>query len=641
MKKKSTALIVWSILAILGVIIALGTLAFWGVRDITIVVSGLSNMGISNLLVPLTYLFSENGILGLITNFEVGKVLYAAILICVIVVVAIVMIITSIVIGAKRHRPGVAIWSVILVLLVAFVGIWGTGYYVQNAADGNRIAALDTNSIMGNIILGGQYFQIMIGAHEDYDIVTTILFDATLVGFLLALVSIIGYWFAVLRCKAVVVETEATEETPIPQQVTYETGVFAKDETPTATIMAVAPAKETEEETAVTEEVPAEEATEETPAEEAKPRKKVVLILKRYDAFKDKPCEPACERREEKYPHEPLEVKPLTREDVRQILKEELSARDTEKRGGDKIDINFYGGDPFQEEEVEAIEEPISVTESDKATEKEEEPLIPTPVIIAIPEAVSNECCTKAQKAPKEEKETLDRETVTAIIREEFKKIFDEYVKNLEPEVVEETVEEVKEVEVPVQTIVKEVIKEVEKPVEVVKEPDVIKVAPVVVEEPTEETNKPKVERIPFATRIQEADSDLKDTYNQLKSLLVSYGLKSRVSNGGDTFRLHATTYCKITVSGKSLKLYLALDPEDYKHTTLPIKDASSKAIYADIPLVFKVKSGLSLRRAESLIADMMDKHQIDQIDRVEVKDYASTIATEEEGGDDDLDDAE
>ncbi len=637
MKKKSTALITWSVLALLGVIIALGTLALWGISDITVLVSGLSNMGFNSLLAPLTYLFSENCIFGLFTNFAVGKTLYAAILICVIVVVAIIMIISSIVIGVKRNRPGVAIWSVILVLLVAFVGIWGTGFYVQNA-----VAALGSGrSIMGNIILGEEYFQIMIGANDSYGIVTTILFDATLVGFLLALISIIGYWFAVLRCKAVVVETEATEETPIPQQVTFETGVFAKDETPTATIMAVAPAKETEEEPVVTEELPVEETTEELPVEEPKPRKKVVLILKRYDAFKDKPCEPACERREEKYPHEPLEVKPLTREDVRQILKEELNARDTEKRGSDKIDINFYGGDPFQEEEVEAIEEPISVTESDKATEKEEEPLIPTPVIIAIPEAVTGECCTKVEKAPKEEKETLDRETVTAIIREEFKKIFDEYVKNLEPEVVEETVEEVKEVEVPVQTIVKEVIKEVEKPVEVVKEPDVIKVAPVVVEEPTEEISKPKVERIPFATRIQEADSDLKDTYNQLKSLLVSYGLKSRVSNGGDTFRLHTTTYCKITVSGKSLKLYLALDPEDYKHTTLPIKDASSKAIYADIPLVFKVKSGLSLRRAESLIADMMDKHQIDQIDRVEVKDYASTIATEEEGGDDDLDDAE
>ena len=138
-----------------------------------------------------------------------------------------------------------------------------------------------------------------------------------------------------------------------------------------------------------------------------------------------------------------------------------------------------------------------------------------------------------------------------------------------------------------------------------------------------------KIERISFATRITNADDDLKDAYNHIKSLLLSYGLKNRVSNGGDAFRLHKVNYCKITVAGNSLKLYLALDPADYKNSTLPIKDASSKAIYKDIPLVFKVKSGLSLRRAEQLITEMMDKHGLEQVDRVEVKDYVSNITTD------------
>ena len=128
----------------------------------------------------------------------------------------------------------------------------------------------------------------------------------------------------------------------------------------------------------------------------------------------------------------------------------------------------------------------------------------------------------------------------------------------------------------------------------------------------------------------------MKDNYNHIKSLLLSYGLKNRTSNGGDAFRLHKVTYCKITVAGKSLKLYLALDPNDYKNSTLPIKDASSKEIYKDIPLVFKVKSGLSLRRAEQLITEMMDKHGIEQADRVEVKDYASTLTETADDTDED-----
>ena len=153
---------------------------------------------------------------------------------------------------------------------------------------------------------------------------------------------------------------------------------------------------------------------------------------------------------------------------------------------------------------------------------------------------------------------------------------------------------------------------------------------------PVEATAKPKIIRIPFTTRMLEADDELKSAYNHIKSLLKSYGLNNRVANGGDSFRLHRVTYCKVTIAGKSLKLYLALDPKDYVDTTYPIKDASSKNIYKETPLVFKVRSGLSLRRADELIRDCMDKHGLEQIDQVQEFDWASDLAnvTVEDDGD-------
>ncbi len=155
-----------------------------------------------------------------------------------------------------------------------------------------------------------------------------------------------------------------------------------------------------------------------------------------------------------------------------------------------------------------------------------------------------------------------------------------------------------------------------------------------------QDEDKKKVERIPFSRRILEASDEIREHYNNLKSLLKSYGLNNRVSNGGDTFRLHRVTYCKITIAGKALKLYLALDPNDYANTTLPIKDASSKAIYQEIPLTFKVKSSLSYRRAEQLIRDCMEKHNVEQIDQVYVTDWASRLE-EEANLTDDYDDFE
>jgi hypothetical protein len=105
----------------------------------------------------------------------------------------------------------------------------------------------------------------------------------------------------------------------------------------------------------------------------------------------------------------------------------------------------------------------------------------------------------------------------------------------------------------------------------------------------------------------------MQDNYNELKNEILSWGVKSRVSNSGDTFRLHRKTYIKLTIAGKSLKLYFALNPEDYRDSTIPVQDAGGKNIYEEIPLVFKVKSGLSLRRCKQLIQDVMEKDGLEQ----------------------------
>lgn len=133
----------------------------------------------------------------------------------------------------------------------------------------------------------------------------------------------------------------------------------------------------------------------------------------------------------------------------------------------------------------------------------------------------------------------------------------------------------------------------------------VVKPAPVVT--PAPKASEP-FERISFAERLLKADKVVKAHYNEIKSEILSYGIKSRVSNSGDTFRLHTKTYVKVVVAGKALKLYLALDPKAYKDSTLPIGDASKKGLYKDIPLVFKVKSELSVRRAKQLIGEAAAK---------------------------------
>ena len=151
----------------------------------------------------------------------------------------------------------------------------------------------------------------------------------------------------------------------------------------------------------------------------------------------------------------------------------------------------------------------------------------------------------------------------------------------------------------------------VEKEVEPEPQPE-----PEPVEEVEEEDeNNPARKRIPFMNRILSADMDVKTNYNEIKNEILSYGVKSRVSNSGDTFRLKRKTYVKIGIGGKSLKLFFALNPEDYKDSPMPIKDVGHKAIYGETPLLLKVKSPLSVRRAKALIADVMAKDELPQGD--------------------------
>ena len=204
---------------------------------------------------------------------------------------------------------------------------------------------------------------------------------------------------------------------------------------------------------------------------------------------------------------------------------------------------------------------------------------------------VNPESKPEPKPEPKPEKKEEVKEEVKHEVKEETKP-------EPKPEVKEETKSEVKE----------EPVKD-EVPTPVVKE----EAKPEPKPEPVEDKEKVVYERLTFAERLLQSDKELHVIYNDLKNDILSYGVKSRVSAIGDTFRLHKKMYVRITVAGKSLKLYFALNPDDYKDSKIPVQDAGNKGLYAEIPLVFKVRSDLSIRRAKELIQDCMDKDGLEQ----------------------------
>ena len=320
-------------------------------------------------------------------------------------------------------------------------------------------------------------------------------------------------------------------------------------------------------------------------------------------------------------------------EEIRAMVRQELDVEEKEEK-------------PAPAPIIVAVPAPAPVAKSEPVKEPLSEDAIRSLIAGELAKLVVNpEPAPAPVSEPKSEK--LSEDTIRAIIADELSKV----AAKPEPEPVVAPVEQVKPVTTEeMRQIMLEMVEKLAQakpapapapapapvvapaPAQVVVnvKPAPAKPAPAkVVSEPKEDDeNKPGYVRIPFQTRILGADKEMKTNFNELKSEIMSYGVKSRVSNSGDTFRLHTKTFVKITIAGKSLKLYFALDPKDYEKTTLPVQDAGHKGIYKDIPLVFKVKSELSLRRAKQLIADVMEKNSLEQ-GKIEPHNWVKEIKAE------------
>lgn len=129
---------------------------------------------------------------------------------------------------------------------------------------------------------------------------------------------------------------------------------------------------------------------------------------------------------------------------------------------------------------------------------------------------------------------------------------------------------------------------------------------------------KPKLEikRISFEEKLKKAGPDLRKKYKDIKAVLDTYGLKSRFSFDGDTYRLHRVEYCFITIRGKSLKVYFKLDPKKFINSPIPVKDESEIKKRAEAPAVIKVRSDLSARRAIELVEQTMLEANIEKVSK-------------------------
>lgn len=112
-----------------------------------------------------------------------------------------------------------------------------------------------------------------------------------------------------------------------------------------------------------------------------------------------------------------------------------------------------------------------------------------------------------------------------------------------------------------------------------------------------------------FAEKMMAADEVLQDRYDELKNYALRFRkLKARISKKFDSINQGRFQFVKLSVAGKTLKLYLNMDI----NTTDPkfhCKDMSDKKTYVTVPTLLRIKSGRAVKYAKILIDQCAEQH--------------------------------
>ncbi len=205
-------------------------------------------------------------------------------------------------------------------------------------------------------------------------------------------------------------------------------------------------------------------------------------------------------------------------------------------------------------------------------------------------------------------------------------------------EVAEPVAEEVATEEVAEEPAIEEVVEEAaaEEPAveEVVEEPATEEVAEPIAEEvaptivPTYIDNEGNVIEIKysrsFAANLIQSDDTVKAYYSELKNHIHSYkGVKSKISWKFDSYNKGRDQLFKIKLRGKTICVYCALDPEEFDKSKYH-HDAINAKIFAEVPMLIKIKSGLGLRKAKEIVDIVMAKFGIEPDPKAKAVDYVA-----------------
>lgn len=128
-----------------------------------------------------------------------------------------------------------------------------------------------------------------------------------------------------------------------------------------------------------------------------------------------------------------------------------------------------------------------------------------------------------------------------------------------------------------------------------------------------------------FIARIIQSTDEQKEYYGSVKTAFLSYAkVNSNVAWGAERFNKGRETIARLKIRGKTLCLYLALNPTDYPYSVYHHSDVSGNKSLHGTPMMVKIKSPRGVKKAIRLIDDMLEKRGAVKRNKVIERDYAA-----------------
>ena len=127
-----------------------------------------------------------------------------------------------------------------------------------------------------------------------------------------------------------------------------------------------------------------------------------------------------------------------------------------------------------------------------------------------------------------------------------------------------------------------------------------------------------------FIARIIQSSNETKNYYGKVRNALLSYRkVNSNIAWGAERFHKGRETIARFKIRGKTLVLYMAIDPKEIEYSVYHQKDVSNNKSLHGTPTMIKIKSPRGVKKAVRLVDLMLEKR--DGIKRpVPERDYAA-----------------